>query len=68
MRKWYSPEMDDTHGFECLGHSNWTICCLLSQFCSHNFPTFPPSYWEANSYYPREREAENKKMEMTRNG
>ena len=45
--------MDKTDGFGCLGHSNWTICSLLSQFCSHNFPTFSLSCWEANSYYPR---------------
>ena len=45
--------MDDTEGFGCLGHSNWTICTLLSHFCSPNFPTFSLSCWEANSYYPR---------------
>ena len=46
--------MDKTEGFGCLGHSNWTICSLLSHFCSHNFPTFSVSYWDAISYYPRE--------------
>ena len=40
-------------GFECLGHSNWTICIPLSHFCSGNFQNFSLSYWEANSYYPR---------------
>ena len=45
--------MDETQGFGCLGHSNWTICSMLSQFCSLNFPFFSLSYWrEANSYYP----------------
>ena len=29
-----------TEGIECMGHSNWTICSLLSQFCSEIFPTF----------------------------
>ena len=24
--------MDETEGFQCLGHSNRTICCLLSLF------------------------------------
>ena len=48
-----SPNMDDTEGFECLGHSNWTICSPLSPFCSEKFPTFSLSYWGANSYYPR---------------
>ena len=31
--------MERTDGFQCLGHSNWTICTLLSQFCSPNFTT-----------------------------
>ena len=39
-----TSEMDDTHEFDCLGHSNWTICSLLSQFCSLNFSTFLLSY------------------------
>ena len=26
------PNMDETEGFECLGHSNRTICSPLSQF------------------------------------
>ena len=45
--------MDETEGFLCLGHSNWTICRSLSPFCSKRFQTFSFSYWEANSYYPR---------------
>ena len=24
--------MDETEGFQCLIHSNWTICCLFSPF------------------------------------
>merc|ERR1739836_54140 len=48
-----SPNMHDTEGFECLGHSNWTICSPLSPFCSEKFPSFSLSYWGANSYYPR---------------
>ena len=48
-----TSEMGETEGFQCLGHSNWTICSLLSPFCSENFPIFPLSYWGANSYYPR---------------
>ena len=45
--------MDETGGFQCLGHSNGTICSLLSPICSENFTTFPLSYWGAHSYYPR---------------
>ena len=48
-----TPELNDTKGFECLGHLNWTICSPLSPFCSGNFQFFSPLYWEANSYYPR---------------
>ena len=53
MRKWKSPNLSETQEFQCLGHSNWTICSLLSQFCSGNFPSFSLSYWEANSYCHR---------------
>ena len=47
------PNMDETEGIECLGHSNWTICSPLSHFCPEIFSTFSLSYWGANSYYPR---------------
>ena len=46
-------KLDETEGFGCLGHSNWTICSPLSPFCAKIFSSFSPSYWEANSYYPR---------------
>ena len=46
-------KLDETEGFGCLGHSNWTICSPLSPFCAKRFSTFSLSYWEANSYYPR---------------
>ena len=35
-----TPKLDETEGFQCLGHSNWTICSLLSPFCSENFKLF----------------------------
>ena len=44
--------MDETEGFQCLGHSNWTICIPLNHFCFQIFPSFSLSYWEANSYTP----------------
>ena len=40
MRKWSYPNHSDTQGIVYQGHSNWTICSHLSQFCSENFPTF----------------------------
>ena len=48
-----SPNMDDTEGFQCLGHSNWTIYGPLSPFYSDIFPTFSLSSCGANSYYSR---------------
>ena len=68
IRKWNSLNLSVRGGFQCLGHSNWTICSLLSQFCPLNFPTFSLSYWRANSYYPTERKAENGKMEFSNYG
>ena len=38
-------DLNERGNFECLGHSNWTICSMCSPSCF--------SYWEANSYYPR---------------
>ena len=35
--------MDETEGFQCLGHSNWTICSPLSPFCPKKFPPFYPA-------------------------
>ena len=51
--------------FLYLVHSNYTICSLLSQFCFVNFPIFALLYWRVNSYYPRERWAENGKLEFS---
>ena len=45
--------MEETEGLQCLGHSNWAICILLSHFCSDKFSTFALSYWGAHSFYPR---------------
>ena len=42
MGKWNSVNLCEAQVFQCLGHSNWTICSLLSQFCSSNFSL---SYW-----------------------
>ena len=47
------PKVNEKGGFECLGHSNWTICSPLSPFCCGNFQFVSSLYWEANSYYPR---------------
>ena len=66
MGKENNPTTDETEGFQCLGQSNWSICSLLSQFCSPNFSTFLLSYWRANSYYPRGREAENRERESSK--
>ena len=47
-----TSNLDETEGFQCLGHSNWTTCSPLSQSCSGKFPTFSLSYWGANSITP----------------
>ena len=43
-------------GAQCLGHSNWIICSLLSQFCSEMFPTFDFHTLEANFFIPQVEE------------
>ena len=53
MRKGSSP---NTEGIKCLGHSNWTTCSLLSQFCSEIFPTFYFHAPEPISFIPQENE------------
>ena len=52
-RKDPTPQVDEKERFESLGPSNGTICNPLKPICSENIPTFPPSYCEANSNYPR---------------
>ena len=39
-------KVNETQGFQYLGHSNWTICSLFSRFCSLIFPPSCLSYWE----------------------
>ena len=68
MGKWKSPNLSENQEIGCLGHSNWTICSLLSQFYFPNFTIFSLSCWEANSYYPRERRAGNGKMDFIQPG
>ena len=53
MGIWNFPKLNKKQVFQCLGHSNWAICSLLSQFYFPNFTTFSLLYWEANSYYLR---------------
>ena len=56
MGKWESHIL--SRDFSAWGHSNWTICPLLGQFCSLNFPNLSLFYRQAKSYYPTERKAE----------
>ena len=51
--KLLTSKLNEREGFQCLGHSNWTICMPLNHFCRGEIPSFSLSYWEANSYYPR---------------
>ena len=45
MGKRKSSKSEWDTGVLYLGHSNWTICSLISRFCSLNFPPFLLSYW-----------------------
>ena len=46
--------MDETEEFQCLGHSNWTICSLSSQYCFPNFTIFSLLYWGCQFLLPQE--------------
>ena len=48
-------QQDDRKWFLTLGHSNWTICSLLSRFCSKNFPLVYLLYWEVQFLITPER-------------
>ena len=48
-----TSKQNETGVFQCLGHSNWTICIPLSHFCFQIFAYFHPSCLGAISYYPR---------------
>ena len=41
-------------GFQCLGHSNWTICGQLSHFCTDFFSISHFYTGDVKSDYPRE--------------
>ena len=40
MARNLTPKVDEVEDFQCLGHSNWTICLSFSPFCSGNVPIF----------------------------
>ena len=63
MGKGNPPSIDETEGFQCLGHSNWTICSPLSLFCSENFQLFHLYIERPILIYPWQRRAENGKRE-----
>ena len=44
-----TPKKNETEGFGCLGHSNWTICDPISHFCFQICSTLSLLYWEANN-------------------
>ena len=47
-KAWIHPtsKLDETGGFQCLAHSNWTKCSPLSYSCAKIIPTYSLSYWE----------------------
>ena len=40
MGKWNSPNLGEIQVFQCLGHSNWTICSRLANFVDQIFHLF----------------------------
>ena len=65
MRKGIPPKMSETQGFQYPGHSNWTICSLLSWFCPKMFPSICLSYWGVQLYITPERGAGNEKRDSS---
>ena len=59
--------MDDTQGFQYLGHSNWTICSLLNWFCSKILPPFWSLFWGGQFLITPERGAGNEKRNSPKN-
>ena len=62
-----NPKLDETEGFQCLGPSNWSICILLSHFCSDNFPTFSPSYWGGQFLLPQRANMQKREFPQLQN-
>ena len=40
------PEMNETVGFQCLGHSNWPFTAFKAYFFTIKFQFVSPLYWE----------------------
>ena len=59
MRKWKYRNLSE---IQCPWHSNWTICSLLSQFCSQIFSNFFTFILEGQFLLPQ---AENGKKEFS---
>ena len=63
-RKWEKgnhPKVDETQGFQYLGHSKWTICSLLNWFCSKHLQLFALHTGRSNCLLPQ-KEAERKQQ------
>ena len=60
-------KVKETPGFWYLGHSNCTICSLLSWFCSQIFPPSWSLYWGVQFLISPERGARNEKGDSLEN-
>ena len=63
-RKWGKgnhPKVNETQGFQYLGHSNWTICSLLNIFVRKCFHLFTFHNGRSNFFLPQ-REEEGKQQ------
>ena len=55
MRKGNSQNIDETQWFRYIGHSNRTVCSLLSQFCYKSLQIFTFMLW-AHFFLPQRAE------------
>ena len=56
------PKVDETQGFQFLGHSNWTICSLLGWFFSPKCYNFPDLHTGGSHFLLPQREEESKQQ------
>ena len=51
-----TPKLNETVGFECLGHQSWTILSLFSKKITKNITPPRPLYWGSLFLLPQRAE------------
>ena len=51
-----TPKLNETVGFECLGHQSWTILSLFSKKFTKNITPPRPLYWGSLFLLPQRAE------------